>query len=545
MADRFLDRSREWTMSNPIQASSGCACCMSRRRFLAAGCGLCAGAAIPALLSGPAVAADAAGSPAPVAGQGRPRVRLLFACFAVKQDRPTWPHIGYNFTPDIERVTSALRQLCPQVEFVPATVHSPEQAQKLLASDKVDRIDGYLVYHMNNWIQVMQVVVGSGKPTLIADFPFAGSGGFLLYTAGLRRKYTNFSVVASTRAEDLAASAECFGILKRGGTTADFVADCDRIRRERTPAVRSESCKDDPVRVADMARCLEAMKRARIVNVGGKMQNAGKEIERHLGITVVPVDFKELVAAYDKADPDKSRDLAARWRSAARQVTLEDADGTLAKSARQYLAQQALLDAHQAEAITINCLGGFYGGHLTAYPCLGFVELLDSGRVGACEADLLSTATMVTMKHLVGRPGYISDPVLDTSRRQIIYAHCVAPTRMFGPAGETNSFEILSHAEDRRGASVRSFLPLGYMTSTMEINPLRREILFHRARAVDNLVLDRACRTKLAGEVQGDMEKLFTFWDQYGWHRVTFYGDLREPVKELASALKFTFVEEA
>jgi hypothetical protein len=32
---------------------------------------------------------------------------------------------------------------------------------------------------------------------------------------------------------------------------------------------------------------------------------------------------------------------------------------------------------------------------------------------------------------------------------------------------------------------------------------------------------------------------------QYGWHRVTFYGDLREPVKELAAALRFKFVEEA
>jgi hypothetical protein len=59
------------------------------------------------------------------------------------------------------------------------------------------------------------------------------------------------------------------------------------------------------------------------------------------------------------------------------------------------------------------------------------------------------------------------------------------------------------------------------------------------------VVIDRACRTKLAGEIVGDVEKLFTFWDQYGWHRVTFYGDLREPVRELAAALKFQFTEEA
>jgi len=102
-----------------------------------------------------------------------------------------------------------------------------------------------------------------------------------------------------------------------------------------------------------------------------------------------------------------------------------------------------------------------------------------------------------------------------------------------------------SHSEDRRGASVRSFLPLGYMTSSMEIHPGRQEILFHRARAVENVVVDLACRTKLAGEIVGDPEKLFTLWDQYGWHRVTFYGDLLEPVGELAKALNFRFVEEA
>ena len=44
-----------------------------------------------------------------------------------------------------------------------------------------------------------------------------------------------------------------------------------------------------------------------------------------------------------------------------------------------------------------------------------------------------------------GRPGYISDPVMDTARRQIIYAHCVAPNRALGPAGPETPFEILSH----------------------------------------------------------------------------------------------------
>jgi len=106
-------------------------------------------------------AAVAAGANEP----NRPRVRLVFACFALKQERPTWPHIEYDFTGDVEQVTEALRRLSPQVEFLPAVVHGPDDATKLLAADKADAIDAYIVYHMNNWVQVMQTIIASGKPS--------------------------------------------------------------------------------------------------------------------------------------------------------------------------------------------------------------------------------------------------------------------------------------------------------------------------------------------------------------------------------------------
>jgi hypothetical protein len=34
-------------------------------------------------------------------------------------------------------------------------------------------------------------------------------------------------------------------------------------------------------------------------------------------------------------------------------------------------------------------------------------------------------------------------------------------------------------------------------------------------------------------------------WDQWGWHRVTFYGDLKESVYALAETLGWKVVEEA
>jgi hypothetical protein len=204
------------------------------------------------------------------------------------------------------------------------------------------------------------------------------------------------------------------------------------------------------------------------------------------------------------------------------------------------------LQNHNACGITVNCLGGFYGKHIFAYPCLGFHELLNEGLIGACECDVVSTLTMVVMTTLTkGRPGFISDPVLDVSTKQIIYAHCVAGNKVFGPQGPTNPFMIMTHSEDRQGASVRSIPPLGYMTTSLEMQPERKEIVFHQAKAVANSTEDRACRTKLCAVPVGDYEKLFTEWDRWGWHRVTYYGDLKEAVFAFAHALGWKVITEA
>ena len=253
--------------------------------------------------------------------------------------------------------------------------------------------------------------------------------------------------------------------------------------------------------------------------------------------------FAEVNEAWKAADRDESRAVADRWQKNAKVVEGVSRE-TLESSAAMYLGMKEVLRKHGANAITINCLGGFYGGHIHAYPCLGFHELCNEGLVGACEADVTSTVTQLVMAAMTkGRTGFISDPVIDTARRQIVYAHCVAPNRAFGPEGEANPYEILTHSEDRQGASLRSILPEGYMTTTLEVK--ETGILFHQAKAVANDPDDRACRTKLCGEPVGDVEKLFTMWDEWGWHRVTCYGDLKAPVEEFARARKLPLVIEA
>jgi len=508
---------------------------LSRREFL----GTCA-AGTACLASGPLMSFC---SGRPGGGGERLKIRVLYSLHAVKQDRPDWPNIGFDFGPVMQRIDGELARRCPEFEFESTMASGPDEAEKILAQDGPAGIDGYLVYQLNCWNQVVQSVAATGKPVLYADFQYAGSGGFLVYTAGfLREKASNVGFVASSRLEDLIEAVKCFEVVRKGGSAAEFAAATERARIRNTAPAGDLTCTPDDLKMLSVPDCLSRMKESRILAV--RDQNSGPA-EPIMGIPLQRVSFAEVNAAWESADRDQARAIAERWRDSATEV-VEVPFETLETSAAMYLGMKAVMKKHSANAITVNCLGGFYGGHIHAYPCLGFHELCNEGLVGACECDVRSAATMVAFTTMTqGRPGFISDPVIDTAKRQIIYAHCVASNKVFGPQGPANPFAIMTHSEDRQGASVRSVLPEGYMTTTLEILPERREILLHRAKAVDNDPDDRACRTKLCAEPFGDVEKLFTMWDRWGWHRVTFYGDLKDPAYALADAIGWAVVEEA
>ncbi len=515
--------------------SSRCAGCPLRRRdFLRQG-GIAAAGALGALAAPRWLHAAQ-----PV---GKTRIRIVYALHAARQPVPDWPHKGFDFKPVMERIQATLARQCTGLEFLPSLASGPEQAEKILSEDQVaGGIDGYLVYQMNGWNRVVQTMATSGKPTLYADFQYGGSGGFLTYNSVfLRDQSPNVGFVASSNVQDLVEAVRCFQSVKLGGSVSDFVAATARLRRKRTPKPGNLAGKKDELRCLAADECIKRLRSAKILTV--RDQTAGIE-PPIAGIAFQRIPFAELNSAWATAAKDASRAVADRWRKEAQKIEDVD-DATLEASATMYVAIKKLLDKHGASGITIDCLGGFHDKHIHAYPCLAYHELNNEGLVGGCEADVFSAATMLIGATLTqGRPGYISDPVIDTAKRQIIYAHCVSSNKVFGPAGRTNPFQILTHSEDRQGASVRSLLPTGYLTTTVQFDAERNRILFHQAKAVANDPDDRACRTKLCAEPVGDIEKLFTQWHQGGWHRVTFYGDLKEPMYALARGLGWRIVEE-
>jgi hypothetical protein len=466
-------------------------CELSRRQFLG-GCAACAAglAGISALSAIPVLAQ-------PPASNEKTKVRLVFT--HIPPQTPTWPNIGYDYEGRKKELIEKLSKGCPGIEFLPATVQNQDEAKKLLEADK--EVDGYLVYMIGIWTGGPQIIAASGRPTIFVDDLYGGSGEFLVAYSAAKRQGLKVAGVSSTKFDDVIQAAKCF-------------------------------------------ECIKKLQSSVILRLGGGFGCSAKGVQDVFGTKVVEINYDPLNELYNKADKDEARKCAQRWTKQAEKI-VEPSHQEIEKSAAMYLAMRELMNQNKARAITINCLGGFYGGHITAYPCLGFFQFNNDGFVGACEGDLTSTISMLLMGYLVGRPGYISDPVIDTSKNQIIYAHCVAPNKVFGPNGPTNAYHIRSHSEDRKGACVRSLMPLGEMTTTLEFNPDSRKVIIHQGKSVANIDEDKACRTKLAAEPKGDINKLLNFWDQWGWHRVTFYGDLKRPVEHISALLGFEVIEEA
>jgi hypothetical protein len=470
---------------------------VSRRRFIGT-CSACtAGMFIIPGLSAQSILYPSSDS-GPKLPSRKAKIRIIYAY--PDPAYPIWPNINYDFDGHIKGIKQILAAGCPDIDLLSCTTMSGtvEEGKKILAMD--ENVDGYVVYLAGClWGDLTETIAASGKPTIIADNLFAGSGEFLTSYAAVKRSGYPVLAVSSSNSQDLVDAVNCFG-------------------------------------------CIGKLKDSKILVVGGDIDTS---IEKIYGTKVLQIKFDEINDIYRIIKQKDAITMAEKWISESRKV-IEPSKEEIVKSATIYLSMLKLMENYQAQAITINCLGGIYSQQMVeAYPCLGFMQLDNDGLVGACEADQRSTMTKLIMTYLAGRPGFISDPVIDTSKNQIIYAHCIGPTRMFGPKGPANPYDIRNHSEDRKGACNRSLFPLGEMTTTMQFDHAKKQVIFHQGVSVENVDEDKACRTKLAVEVKGDINKLFNYWDQWGWHRVTFFGDLKKSVYNIAALMGFEVVEEA
>jgi hypothetical protein len=146
--------------------------------------------------------------------QQKAKVRIIYGY--PDPDQPNWPNIHYDFNGHIKEISRILENGCPDIDLISYTtmVGTEDEGKKILAMDQ--DVDGYIVYLAGClWGNLTETITSSGKPTIIADNLFAGSGEFLTSYAWARREGHKVLAVSSSDYQDLIDAVNCFTCLKK------------------------------------------------------------------------------------------------------------------------------------------------------------------------------------------------------------------------------------------------------------------------------------------------------------------------------------------
>jgi hypothetical protein len=304
-------------------------------------------------------------------------------------------------------------------------------------------------------------------------------------------------------------------------------------------------------------------------------------LKNSLGVGVVLVRSTELLDQIDRADRKRAEHIADTWMREAVEVmavTRED----VVKSAFLYLAYKALLEKHQANAITMSSWALIADGKLRAMPPLAEMELAKELVPCCCESLIDCAVSQMIGTHLAGRPGFVGDQVSDWPglRRQdairplpdnyVAVGHCYGPINPHGNDrapyvirdhayyelqwGNTDEPRASWRAEDylrvsrqmKREqvtlAAIRVEWPVDETATLAKCDPYHRKCQVSIGRTFDPHPFfadfdNTACRTKVAIKT----EKPFA--NALGLHLVVFLGDLREGFEDFAALAGYELME--
>ncbi len=303
-------------------------------------------------------------------------------------------------------------------------------------------------------------------------------------------------------------------------------------------------------RAAALLRVPVRLRQSRIIVVGRAKGTApacsAEQIRRRLGPEVVLISQDQIAAAHKAVDPENAEAEAEQyWIGQAKDI-IEPSKADIVNSARMYLAIKDIMIKERAQAITSShCMGA------PAKGCLTFSKLNDLGLVGTCEGDMDSMLTMLIFKYAFGVPGFVSDPLFDTSKNAVIHAHCTSTTRLDGPSGQRAPFLIRTQCDSNQGVSLEVQMRIGQEITCAKLANLDTMLISTGKIIEQTDYHDRGCRTQITTEVT-NARRMAHNWGSGVLgndmmtllHRVVFYGNHLNSVKDMAPLMQLKIVEE-
>ena len=182
---------------------------------------------------------------------------------------------------------------------------------------------------------------------------------------------------------------------------------------------------------------MNRMKQSRVLRVSGQATKITRATEPFFGTEIVSIPAGEFNDLFDATaiTPELER-IARQVRRQARKVS-DLADVAFKDAVRSHATVLKIMDRHEADAITIECL---FLKHRK--PCLSFA--LNNGNLVpcGCENHLDATLSLMLGSACFGRGGFQHNPEYDTEQNLYFASHCTCTTRLHGPQAKPATYDL-------------------------------------------------------------------------------------------------------
>jgi len=308
-----------------------------------------------------------------------------------------------------------------------------------------------------------------------------------------------FYLLTSGTDNSLAASMEILSFLRQNNQPAEII-------HGDIPYISS--------RLTSIARVNNAIQLFRGINLGvvGKpsdwLISSGVDytiIKEKLGVNMIDISIEEFMDEINRKEyPLEVKDT----------ISQNYKEETLEVALHIYGALDRLAQKYNLSGLTVRCFDLLGTIHNTS--CLALALLNSRGLVGTCEGDIPALLSMMILKMLTGKAGFQANPSsIQTSRNEMIFAHCTIPFNM------VESYTYDSHFESGLGVAIKGVVPIGKATIFKTSGNLERYFVSD-AEILNNLSSPSLCRTQITIKPEKSVQYFLT--ESIGNHHIIING---------------------
>jgi len=190
----------------------------------------------------------------------------------------------------------------------------------------------------------------------------------------------------------------------------------------------------------EMIKTIQQLRSSRIVVLQGEETTPKDTVIAKLGTKVRTIGSQKFVDEFNSVrETEEVLAIASEYIKNAKKV-VEPTRKEIINATKTYIALKRILKEFEGDAISIDCLGLLRQQLIPVTPCIGLSRLNDEGIPAGCEADIDSILTMIILRHLFNKPGFIGDPTVDTVKNTWINSHCTSATKLAGIGESSEPF---------------------------------------------------------------------------------------------------------